>query len=78
MSNSDKKPKEYKTIERYCIDCGSVLNLPIPKKEGSKLIYCCVVCSLPYNVKFIQRNKRYRYILKLSISTEFNFYESEF
>ena len=82
----DKKIEPYKTIERYCIRCGEVVDFPMPKKEKGELFYPCRVCGLPYKVKLIsnrlevpQFNPEGEYwVAELSISVDFDITSWEF
>ncbi len=77
----DKKTVPYKTLERYCIQCGSIVVLPIPKRsDGGELIHCCSACSLAYRVKYVKRtlkipkyNPEAQYwFSELSVSVDFS------
>ena len=67
----------FKGIKRYCIDCGSSLDLALPKKERGKLIVCCSICSLPYTVEYVCDHEKYDYVMTLKIETEFDIYKRE-
>ena len=74
---ASKKREEYKTIQRFCIECGSELDLPVPKKEKGALIYCCPMCSLPHTICYVEDNKNYPSVVKIAISINFEIYKKE-
>lgn len=78
--------EKFKTIERHCMDCGSSIKFPVPKKEGGEVVHCCDICSLPhkFTLKLVRTeipkyfpDRKYQ-VYEFDVSIDFIVTEKEF